>query len=256
MAQPNLKVVQPGQTAAGAWPDANDASELLAIVEAQAVTIRDQAILIDRYQNALNDAQLNIASGTGNATGTTSLTLSNVVGTVAIGAVITNGGSVPAGATIVSQTSGLTGGNGVYVTSVALTLSNIPLTLTPPTAGVATGTGVGTGTSLAVSAVAGVIAINAKVAGAGVPASPPTTILSQQTGTTGGAGTYTTSQPTTVSNGPLAFTPPTLAPTWPVPQDAPTLNTLVQNQTAVTRTQAALIQHYQDVLNTSQTPIS
>jgi hypothetical protein len=102
--------------------------------------------------------------------------------------------------------------------------------------------------------VAGVIAINAKVAGAGVPAG--TTIVSQQSGTTGGAGTYTTSAATTVSNGPLAFTPPTLAPTWPVPQDAPTLNTLVQNQTAVTRTQAALIQHYQDVLNTSQTPIS
>jgi hypothetical protein len=255
MANPNLRVVSPAPTATGApWPDTNDATDLLAIVEAQASTIADQALLIDRYQNALNDAQKNIASATGTATGSTSLTLSNVVGTVVIGATITNGGSVPTGTTIVSQNSGLTGGNGVYVTSAALTLSNVPLTLTPPAAGVATGTGVGTGTSLAVSAVSGVIAINAKVAGAGVPAG--TTIVSQQSGTTGGAGTYTTSQPTTVSNGPLAFTPPTLAPTWPVPQDAPTLNTLVQNQTSVIRTQTALLQHYQDVLNTSQTPIS
>jgi hypothetical protein len=31
---------------------------------------------------------------------------------------------------------------------------------------------------------------------------------------------------------------------------------LTQNQTAVIRTQNALLQHYQDVLNTSQTPIS
>jgi hypothetical protein len=254
MAQSNLRVVSPAPTAASApWPDANDASELLAIVEAQSVTIRDQAILIDRYQNALNDAQLNIASGTGSSTGTTSLTVSNVVGTIALNSVVTGTG-VPASTTIVSQTSGLTGGAGVYVTNNATTLANAALTFTPPTAGVATGTGVGTGTSLAVSAVSGVIAINAKVAGAGVPAG--TTIVSQQSGTTGGAGTYTTSVATTVSNGPLAFTPPALAPTWPVPQDAPTLNTLVQNQTAVTRTQAALIQHYQDVLNTSQTPIS
>jgi hypothetical protein len=254
MAQSNLRVVSPAPTASGApWPDANDASELLAIVEAQSVTIRDQATLIDRYQNALNDAQLNIASGTGTSTGTTSLTVSNVVGVIVVNSAVTGPG-VPAGTTIVSQSSGVTGGAGVYATNNSTTLTNAALTFTPAAAGVATGTGVGTGTSLAVSAVAGVIAINAKVAGAGVPAG--TTIVSQQSGTTGGAGTYTTSAATTVSNGPLAFTPPTLAPTWPVPQDAPTLNTLVQNQTAVTRTQAALIQHYQDVLNTSQTPIS
>lgn len=50
--------------------------------------------------------------------------------------------------------------------------------------------------------------------------------------------------------------PPTRAqaPTWPVPDDADALMAIVQAQTSVIRTQAALIQHYQDVLNAAQTP--
>jgi hypothetical protein len=187
MAQPNLRVVTPAPLAASAWPDANDVADLLAIVEAQTVTIKDQAALIDRYQGILNAAQVQ----------------------------------------------------------------------TKPTVAIGTGTASGTpATTLAVSGVTNTIVVGAVITGAGVPTSPPTTILSQQTGTTGGAGNYTTNQATTASAAVLTFTPPAPAPAWPIPQDAPTLTLLAQEQSAVTRTQSALIQHYQDVLNTSQTPIA
>jgi hypothetical protein len=187
MAQANLRVVYPAPQATSNWPDANDAPDLLAIVEDQAETIAGQAVLIDRYQGILNAAQVS----------------------------------------------------------------------TPVTVAIGTGTASGTpATTLAVSGVTNTIVVGAVVTGAGVPTSPPTTIVSQQTGTTGGAGNYTTSAATTASAAVLTFTPPAPAPTWPVPQDAPTLTLLAQEQTAVLRTQSALIQHYQDVLNTSQTPIS
>jgi hypothetical protein len=191
MGQPNLRVVTPAPQATSNWPDANDVADLLAIVEAQTVTIKDQAALIDRYQGILNAAQ----------------------------------------------------------------------TQTKPTVAIGTGTASGTpATTLAVSGVTNPIVVGAVINGAGIPpvssTVPPTTIVSQQTGTTGGAGNYTTSQATTASAAVLTFTPPAPAPTWPIPQDAPTLTLLSQEQSAVTRTQSALIQHYQDVLNTSQTPIS
>jgi hypothetical protein len=186
MGQPNLRLVQPGQTAS-VWPDTPDVADLLAIVEAQTVTIKDQAVLIDRYQGILNTAQ----------------------------------------------------------------------TSTKPAVAIGTGTASGTpATTLAVSAVTNTIVVGATIVGAGVPTSPPTTIVSQQTGTTGGAGNYTTNQATTASAAVLTFTPPAPPPAWPVPQDSTTLNLLTQEQTAVIRTQTALIQHYQDVLNTSQTPAS
>jgi hypothetical protein len=187
MAQPNLRVVSPAPQATSNWPDANDAPDLLAIVEDQAETIAAQAVMIDRYQSVLNTAQIQ----------------------------------------------------------------------TPPTVAIGTGTASGTpATTLAVSGVTNPIVTGAVITGAGVPASPPTTILSQQTGTTGGAGNYTTNQATTASAAVLTFTPPPPAPTWPPAQDAPTLTLLMQEQTAVLRTQSALIQHYQDVLNTSGTPIA
>jgi hypothetical protein len=183
MATPQLKLV-PQQQAAATWPDSNDVSDLLGIVQAQTVTIADQMDLLDRYQSILNAAQT-----------------------------------------------------------------------MPP---VATGLGTATGTSLVVTAVTGTIVIGAVVTGAGVPASPPkTTIVAQTAGTTGAAGTYTTSQATTVAaSAPLAFKPPSSVSPWPLPRDQVTLNTLAQQQTAIMRTQSALIQHYQDVLNTSQTPAS
>jgi hypothetical protein len=126
---------------------------------------------------------------------------------------------------------------------------------TPPPQATGTGTSTGT-TALTMAGVINTIAIGATISGTGVPTTPPTTIVSQTSGTTGGAGVYVTSAATTLSGVPLTFTPPPPAPAWPIPRDAPTLMQIMQNQSAVTRTQAALISHYQDVLNTSQTPIA
>lgn len=61
----------------------------------------------------------------------------------------------------------------------------------------ATFTATGTGTSLVVTSVTGLISIGDKIAGTGVTAG--TTIVTQVSGTTGGAGTYTTSAATTAS---------------------------------------------------------
>jgi hypothetical protein len=255
MAQPQLRVVQP--TPLAGWPDPNDASDLLAIVQEGADTIAAQAVMIDRYQAVLNGAQAPtgpvIATGTGTATGAT-LVMTAVTGTILVGAEV-SGLGVPAGTTILNQVSGTTGAAGTYTTDQATTATAAPLAFAPPPAAVTTATGTGTGTSLVVTAVAGTIALGNFVAGAGVPGN--TIILAQVSGTAGGAGTYTTSQPTTASAAPLAFSapaPPPVSP-WPVPRDAPTLMLVSQNQTAVLRTQNALMQHYQDLLNSSQTPI-
>jgi hypothetical protein len=250
--QPNLKLVSPAPLAAN-WPDSGDVTDLLAVVEAQTAVIADQAALIDRYQAALNNAQAGLATGTGSSSASVNLSVTNVVGLITIGATVA-GLNVPANTTIATQVSGPSGGAGTYTTNVATTLSNTPLTFTPSTV-VATGTGTATGTSLAMTAVSGVIVPNATVSGAGVPAN--TTIVSQVGGTIGGNGTYTTNVATTATAVPLAFDPPPPpASAWPIPRDANTLNILTQQQTAVARTQSALIQHYQDVLNTSQTPMS
>ncbi len=61
----------------------------------------------------------------------------------------------------------------------------------------ATFTATGTGTSLVVTAVTGLISVGDTISGTGVPVG--TTILAQVSGTTGGAGTYTTSAATTAS---------------------------------------------------------
>ena len=62
-------------------------------------------------------------------------------------------------------------------------------------------TGTGSGTNLTTSAVTGIIKVGDTVAGTGVPAG--TTIVSQTSGTTGGAGVYVTSQATTSSGASL-----------------------------------------------------
>jgi hypothetical protein len=121
---------------------------------------------------------------------------------------------------------------------------------TPPTT---TATGTGTGTSLVVTAVtAGPILLGATVTGNGVPAS--TTVTAQTAGTPGGAGTYTTSNPTTVAAATVTFTPGGGPSPWPSVSDAPTLNIIVQDQTSIIRNQTALLQQYQDLLNASSTP--
>jgi hypothetical protein len=247
MAQPNLRVVSPAPLAAAVWPDSNDAADLLAVVTEQADTIAAQAVLIGRYQTVLNNAQAGpaTAEGTGTSTGT-SLAMTGVTGVIALGDRV-SGPGIPTGTSITAVAAG--GGAGTYTTNQATTASAAPLAFSPQSA-VATGIGTAAGASLAVTGVSGVIAVNSAVSGQGVPAG--TTITAIAAG--GGAGTYTTSQPTTASAAPLAFTAPPIAPSWPAAQDAVTLTAVQQNQTSVLRTQSALIQHYQDTLNSSGTP--
>lgn len=71
------------------------------------------------------------AHGTGTSTGTTSLTMAAVSGTIMLNAVVTGAG-VPAGTTIVGQSSGTSGGAGVYITNQPTTLGGVALTITHP----------------------------------------------------------------------------------------------------------------------------
>lgn len=66
------------------------------------------------------------AAFTGTGSGT-NLTTTSVTGIIKVGDTVTGTGA-PAGTTIVSQTSGTTGGAGVYVTSAATTSSGASLT--------------------------------------------------------------------------------------------------------------------------------
>ena len=117
--------------------------------------------------------------------------LSVTSGTLAVGQWLSGGdstGSIPVGTTIASFGTG-TGGTGTY------NLSN-----SAPVAG-ATYTGSGSGTNLTASAVTGTIGIGDVISGTGVPGG--TTILSQTSGTPGGAGVYVTSGATTSSGAAL-----------------------------------------------------
>jgi hypothetical protein len=113
------------------WPITGDVADLLAIVRAQMAAIADQEALLHAYQQNLNSAQAPPATtATGNSTGTTALTLSNVVGAVLINSTVAGAG-IPSGTTITAQQSGNGGGPGVYTTSVATTVSNAALSITP-----------------------------------------------------------------------------------------------------------------------------
>lgn len=125
-----------------------------------------------------------------------------------------------------------------------------------PAGASATGNGavVTASTSVVVSGVTGTIVNGATVGGTGLATAP--TVLGQVSGTVGGNGTYLLSAAVTFAVvTALTFAPPPPAEfsAWPVPQDVTTLDNLVTIQTAVIRTQTALIQHYQDLLNASQT---
>lgn len=112
------------------WPVAGDVPDLTAIVQSQATTITEQAVLIDAYQNVLNNAQAAApATATGTATGT-SLTLTSVIGRIMLGAFV-SGPGVPSNTTIVGQQSGTPTGNGTYTTNQATTASNSALTFIP-----------------------------------------------------------------------------------------------------------------------------
>ena len=116
------------------------------------------------------------------ATGSgTNLTTSAVTGLISVGDTI-SGTGVPAGTTIVSQTSGTPGGAGVYVTSVATTAAAATVT--------------SFGSVLNVTAVSsGVLAPGQAISGTGIPAGA--SIESQVSGAVGGVGVYTISTPAT-----------------------------------------------------------
>lgn len=117
---------------------------------------------------------------TGNSSGT-NLTTTSTVGVIHIGDVITGTG-VSGSVSIASQTSGTTGGNGVYVTSASTTCSSATVTATS--------------TVLDVTAVAsGVILAGGAVGGAGVTSGTyintfGVTVGGVATTGTGGIGTY------------------------------------------------------------------
>ena len=117
------------------------------------------------------------ASGSG-----TNLTVSAVTGLISIGETLGTTTGIPAGTTIVSQTSGTTGGAGVYVTSVATTIS--------------AATATSFGNVLNVTAVAsGSLDIGESVTGTGIPAGA--VLDSQISGASGGVGVYALSVPAT-----------------------------------------------------------
>lgn len=117
------------------------------------------------------------AAFTGSGSGV-NLTISSVTGYVSAGDTI-SGPGVPAGTTIVSQSSGTTGAAGVYVTSQATTASSASLQTASSV--------------LVASSVTGALAIGQFVFDATGNVIEGTTILSQLSGTAGAAGRYNTS---------------------------------------------------------------
>jgi hypothetical protein len=104
----------------------------------------------------------------------TNMTTTAVTGLISIGDTVTGTG-VAANTTIISQTSGTTGGAGVYVTSLSGTASGAAC--------------VGSSTVLNVTVESVVsLAVGQTVVGAGVTGAP--TITAQLTGPAGGVGTY------------------------------------------------------------------
>lgn len=83
----------------------------------------------------------------------------------------------------------------------SMTLTGSATAPTPANCPVASFTGTGSGTTLTVTSVTGTIFPGAFLAGTGVPSG--TYIASQVSGTTGGAGVYTTSNPTTSNSASL-----------------------------------------------------
>lgn len=142
------------------------------------------AQIISIQVGCTNDSD--VVNFAGSISGTT-LTVTTVIsGVLAIGQTISDAlvsTAIPAGTTI-------TGGSGLsWTISNSITLAN------------ASFTGTGAGTNLTASAVTGTIAVGQVVTGTGVPAN--TLIVSQSSGTPGGAGVYVTSNATTSSGASL-----------------------------------------------------
>ena len=112
-----------------------------------------------------------------------------ISGTISVGDYVTDAfGRILNGTYIVSFGTG-TGGVGTYNVNNTQTVSGAAFT------------GTGSGTNLTASAVTGTIGIGDTITGTGVPAN--TTIVSQTSGTAGGAGVYVTSNSTTSSGASL-----------------------------------------------------
>ena len=129
----------------------------------------------------------------------TTLTVTEVAsGALAVGQWLTGGDvvSISIGTTITALGTG-TGGVGTYTISNSQNVAG------------ATFTGSGSGTNLTASAVTGTINIGDVITGTGVPA--VTSIISQTSGTPGGAGVYVTSNATTSSSAALVANVPIVA---------------------------------------------
>ncbi len=156
------------------------------------------------------------ATYTATASGT-SLTASSVTGFISSGDTI-SGTGVPAGTTILSQSSGSAGGAGVYITSVATTASASSITTTSSNA-------------LTVSAVAsGALAAGQFLFDETLAIPEGTTILSQLSGSAGSTGAYK------LSAALAAFASETIQA---VAADQPTANVMADQ---VPTTEAQLIQ--------------
>jgi len=121
------------------------------------------------------------STGTVVAGNANQITLSSVTGKIYVGDTIAGTG-VPANTAITAQISGTANGAGVYETSNQTTAAAATITTF--------------GTTLVVSATTGLISVGATVAGgAGFPVAA--TVVSQISGTSGGAGSYQLSAPAT-----------------------------------------------------------
>ena len=138
---------------------------------ATAATAATGAVVTGSVGGSVTAAIGSTSTGTGSGT---DLTLSSLTGYVSIGDKV-SGTGVPAGTTIVSQTSGTTGLAGVYVTSAATTSSAATITTF--------------GTKLKVTAVgSGTVQIGDAISGTGVPSGA--IISTFDSGTAGGVGIY------------------------------------------------------------------
>lgn len=164
-------------------------------------------------------------------------------------------GDVPDLETIIADQAETIAANAVLIDAYQ---ANLNTAQNPPPGTASTGTGDTAGiasTSVTVNAIVGTITKGATITTAvtAVTIPPNTTVLGQISGTTGGNGVYLVSNPVTLTAVPLTFTPLPPPSTWPTPNDAPTLLLITQQQSSILRTQSALLQHYVDLLNTSQT---
>jgi phage tail sheath gpL-like len=161
--------------------------------------------------SAVTNFDLNLAA-TGQITALTASTTISVTGVTASGGTIPIGGSIlaatgsappvgiPAGSTIVSQISGNPQGDGSYTISHPTTAAITPA-VTAKFGVTAQGVGTAWGQFLDVTGATGTIEIGAQVTGTGIPSSP-TFVMTQNSGTSGGNGTYVISQD--ADCGPLA----------------------------------------------------